>query len=44
MGSFLLLLIYAFVVLLAAAAAVRPPLALVGDRHPNSHVTDENAG
>ncbi len=34
----------AFVVLLAAAAAVRPPLALVGDSRPNSHVTDSNAG
>ena len=27
-----------------AAAAVRPPLALVGDGRPISHVTDENAG
>jgi len=26
------------------AAAVRPPLALVGDGRPISHVTDENAG
>ena len=26
------------------AAAVRPPLALVGDGHPDSHVTDANAG
>ena len=33
----------AFVVLLARPL-VRPPLALVGDRHPNSHVTDANAG
>jgi hypothetical protein len=24
--------------------SLRPPLALVGDRHPNSHVTDANAG
>jgi hypothetical protein len=24
--------------------AVRPPLALVGDGHPNSHVMDANAG
>ena len=23
---------------------VRPPLALVGDGHPNSHETDANAG
>ena len=32
----------AFVVLLAAV--VRPPLALVGDRHHDSHVTDANDG
>ena len=24
--------------------SLRPPLALVGDGHPNSHVTDANAG
>ncbi len=24
--------------------SLRPPLALVGDGHPNSHATDENAG
>jgi hypothetical protein len=33
--------IMAFVVLLAV---VRPPLALAGDGHPDSHVTDANAG
>jgi hypothetical protein len=26
------------------AAVVRPPLALVGDGHPDSHATDANAG
>ncbi len=25
-------------------ALLRPPLALVGDGHPNSHATDANAG
>jgi hypothetical protein len=34
----------AFVVLLVCSPAVRPPLALVGDGHPDSHVTDANAG
>ena len=34
----------AFVVLLARSPLVRPPLALVGDGHPDSHVTDANAG
>jgi hypothetical protein len=33
-----------FVALLARRSLLRPPLALVGDRHPNSHVTDANAG
>jgi hypothetical protein len=34
----------AFVVLLVARPPLRPPLALVGDGHPDSHVTDANAG
>ena len=27
-----------------ACSPLRPPLALVGDGHPDSHVTDANAG
>jgi len=30
--------------LFCSPSLLRPPLALVGDRHPNSHVTDANAG
>ncbi len=30
--------------LLARRPLLRPPLALVGDGHPDSHVTDANAG